>query len=170
MWQENVKLYMRKLDQLSEYTKKTYSLVWGQFSQAMRSRVEEVEDFHDIALCFDPIRLLTEIKLIAFNVQNHQHLPVAIYKTARSFTLSRQGKNDSVQTYYKTFCSHIQVVDEASGGSGIGVGDKLYDIELDELDPAGTNGNHTIAQKRLAKASARENYLAVCFIIGADES
>ena len=27
MWQENVKLYMRKLDQLNDYMKKTYSLV-----------------------------------------------------------------------------------------------------------------------------------------------
>ena len=29
MWQENVNLYMRKLDQLTGYTKKTYSLVRG---------------------------------------------------------------------------------------------------------------------------------------------
>ena len=78
MWQENVKLYMRKLDQLSEYTNKTYSLVWGQCSQVIQPRVEEAADFPDITLHFDPIRLLTEIKLIAFNVQSHQHLPVAI--------------------------------------------------------------------------------------------
>ena len=145
---------MRKLDQLSEYTKKTYSLVWGQCIQAMRSRVEDVSDFPDIALHFDPIRLLTEIKLIALNVQSYQHLHIAIYKTTRSFTLSQQSRNDSVQTYYETFCSHIQVVDEASGG--IAVGDKLYGVELSELAPAGNNRNHTIAQKRLAKASARE--------------
>jgi len=35
MWQENVKFYMRKLDQLSEYTQKKYSLVWGQCSQVL---------------------------------------------------------------------------------------------------------------------------------------
>ena len=62
MWQENVKLYMRKLDQLNEHTKKTYSLVWGQCSQAMGSRVEELADFPDIATHFDPMRLLPQIK------------------------------------------------------------------------------------------------------------
>ena len=168
MWQENVKIYMRKIDQLSESTKKTYSLVWGQCSRAMRSRVEEVVEFPDILSHFDPIRLLTEIKLIAFNVQSHQHLPVAMYKTLRSFMLCRQGRNDSVQTYYETFRSHIQVVEEASGG--IAAGNKLYDIEIDKIVPAGNTGNYTIAQKRTAKATARENYLAVCFIMGSDKS
>ena len=134
MWQENVKLYMRKLDQLSEYMKKTYSLVWGQCSQAMRSRIEEAADFQDIASHFDPIRLPMEIKMISFNVQSHQYLPVAMYKTSRSFMLSRQGRNDSVQTYHDTFCSHVQVVDEASGG--ISVGSKLYDMEIEAPDAA----------------------------------
>lgn len=50
------------------------------------------------------------------------------------------------------------------------VGDKLYDIEMDELVLAGNNNNHTIAQMRLTKASARENYLAICFITEADKA
>ena len=58
-------------------------------------------------------------------------------------------------------------MDEASGG--IAVGEKLYDVELNEL-PAGNNEKHTIAQKRLAKASERENYLVICFIVGADKA
>ena len=130
----------------------------------MRSRVEESADFLDIATHFDPIRLLTQIKLIAFNIQSHQHLPVAIYKVSRSFMLSIQGKNDSVQTYYESFCSYVQVLDEASGG--ISVGNKLYDVRIKEIIPAGSGGKHTITQQRVAKVSARENYLAIYFIMG----
>lgn len=106
--------------------------------------------------------------MIALNVQSHQYLPVVIYKTVKSFMTSRQGRNDSIHNFYKAFCSHIQVVSEASGR--LAIGDKLYDFELDELVATCNNGRHTAWQKMLSAELAKKAYLVIYLIMETDKA
>ena len=98
--------------------------MWGQYNPIMRAKIEEVENFENIAAAYEPIELLNLIKQIVYDIKSRQYLLVAMYKTLCAFMVAKQGQTEIVQACYETFKSHIQVVKEANGG--LGVGNKLY--------------------------------------------
>jgi len=58
------------------------------------------------------IELLKEIKLIVFDTQSHHYLPLSVYKTLRTFMMSRQDKHVSRKKYREAFQNQVTVLDQ----------------------------------------------------------
>ena len=59
-------------------------------------------------------------------------------------------------------------MDEISGG--IVVGNKLYDVAIKEITPAGCGGNTHDCATEARQGISKKNHLAICFIMRVDKS
>jgi hypothetical protein len=73
LWEKQVDKYVKKGSWLAEHVKSLYSFVWGQCSEAMRQKVEAVENFEIISNASDGIALLNAIKNADYNYQSQKY-------------------------------------------------------------------------------------------------
>lgn len=64
-WDRFYMLYLNKVEKLEDELAMVYSIVWGQCSEAMRTKIRERDDFHDAHRASNPIKLLEIIKSVA---------------------------------------------------------------------------------------------------------
>ena len=87
-----------------------FSLVWGQFTDAMQAKVEAAPTYKQIADKKDGIESMKLLKDIAFNILNQHSLLHAIHKAKCGFFLQFQGRQfpvkDCLEQLLLTFLVH----------------------------------------------------------------
>ena len=157
IWEKQVDLSVKKVDQLQTNIQLLFSLVWGQCTDVMQSKVEASTTYKAIANSNDGIELLKLIKDIAFIFSSQKYLPHAIHDAKRRFFLQFQGRQLNVKDYLDQFTIHVNVRDHI--GANI-----VNDTGILEQLAQGA------AITDVHKNEAREQYLAAAFIMGADRS
>ena len=69
IYKERVKIYVSRKDRYEENKDKLYSIIWGQCSNAMQSKLQNKTTFQDIDDNGQCLNLLKEIKGIIFNFE-----------------------------------------------------------------------------------------------------
>jgi len=166
IWEKEIDEYVKEKAKLKQNVKALYSLVWGQCSDAMRAKLEGQQGHEAMSKRADGIGLLKAIKSIVYNFQDQKYLPEALFEANRRFYSCNQGK-DSAQDYHTQFQNTVDVIEHCGGQIGndpgivAAVARDLGHTDLSTIDPA--------EYSKVTKL-AKERYLAVGFLLGADKS
>ena len=132
----------------------------------MRSQLLGLSTFDDIDKNLDGLKLLNVVKGIVYQFQSHKYLPHAIHASVRQFYMLQVGKYNTAAAYQEQFLNIVDDID-ATGGSIGNHKEVLKAIAKEESIDIDTSPPE---QMKAMKAVAKENYLAVVFILSADQS
>ena len=99
IFSEQVKEYAKQMSRLQENIKRLWALVWGQFSDTIRTRIQALDMYNDMHTASDGLHLLIAIKNLMFNVQEQKYVPLSIHLAKRQFVLLSQGRNTVGECY-----------------------------------------------------------------------
>lgn len=160
IWEKQIDQYVKRLDQLEENIRTLYSIVWGQCTDALIAKVEATTDYAAASLDNNGIELLKIIKSIAFNFQSQKYLAQAVHEAKRRFYTQFQGKTMTPQEYLEQFNDHIDILTHV--GAVIGPDTSIVH------QIAGPTVVAADAITDAHRLEARNKYLAVAFLLGAD--
>ena len=166
VWEKKCDSFAKREEALEQNIQRLHALVMGQCTENMCAALLSVPGIEDIDEKLDGLRLLKAIKGIVYVFHTQKYLPHAIHESLRRFYCLQQGKTVTTAAYQQQFINIVDVID-ATGGS---IGDhkeilkSVADEEGIDVDTA------TAAQLKKLQVAAKERYLAVAFILNADQS
>ena len=116
----------------------------------------------------DGIALLRAIKTTSFQFQQQKHPCISIHISKRKLYVLSQQEHMSNHYYFQKFKNTVDVL-EANGGS-IGDDPLLINQILQRTRPRATMETASRTMINEAKEEAKQEYLAVAFLMGADRS
>jgi hypothetical protein len=93
-----------------------YSLVRGQCTDVIRTRIETLDTYFDMSSESQALKLLKAIRDIVFNFQSQKYPKHALHEALCRFFLQEQDKNITYQSYLETFQNCVDVI-ECCGGT-----------------------------------------------------
>ena len=110
IWEKKVDEYVKRSSYMDENVKKVFSLVWGQCTEALRAKLQGIDDFKAMWDSGDGLALLKAIKTICFRFESQKNIAHAIHDAKRRFYMLSQGKSTITQ-YLETFKNVVDVID-----------------------------------------------------------
>ena len=164
MFAEEIKEHVKRTRKLDENIKFLWSVLWAQSSQAIRNRLEALNNYETMKQDSNGLALLIAIKDLLYNVQDRKYVPLSIHLAKRQFYLNSQGCSVSVANYYEQFNNTIDMLEHcrASLGEDDGIITKV--LEHHDVEPS----TATATQKENARIEAQEWYYGLAFLMGAD--
>jgi hypothetical protein len=95
---------------------KLYSLIWGQSTKSTQSKLETHEEFHDIRIAYDKLKLIKILREFVFKSDDRQHKYKAEDQAKRNYYNLRQTPEMSCQEYFERVRNIVDVI-ESLGGS-----------------------------------------------------
>ena len=165
MFAEEVKEYVKRTRKLDENIKFLWTVLWAQSSQAVRNRLEALNNYETMKQDSNRQELLIAIKDLLYNVQDRKYVPLSIHLAKRQFYLNSQGHSVSIANYYEQFNNTIDMLEhcDASLREDDGIIAKV--LEHHEIEPS----TATATQKEDAQMEAQEWYYGLAFLMGADQ-
>ena len=164
VWEKQIDQYVKKMDQLDENIRTLYSIIWGQCTEAMKAKLESMTEFQGASLYNNGVELLKIVKTVCFNFASQKYLPQAIHEAKRRFYQQCQGKYMNAQDYLEQFTNHVDVLTHV--GAVIGPDTSIVASLAGMNATTGLPNPATDAHR----IEARELYLAVSFLLGADRA
>eukprot|EP00978_Attheya_sp_CCMP212_P029308 scaffold103639_cov67-Attheya_sp.AAC.7 len=103
---------------LEENLKTLYSLVWGHCTDAIRTRIEALDNYQMMESDADGLKLLRMIKDLVFNFQSQKYLPLVLDESKARFYYWKQGKYSTPQVYLEQFQNMVDVIEHSGGTIG----------------------------------------------------
>lgn len=167
--QQEVNSYIKRRDLYETNKDALYSIIWGQCSEALQAKLEATTNFPDYDPIRCPIGLLKDIKQVSLKFENVTFKAFAIDDANLALLSFYQTRQDSLHQYYSKFKDLADALEHY--GADIGTDMALIrDVaERDGFKDVSllTTSHHDYDKYR---AAAREQYLAVRFLRGADRS
>ena len=139
------------------------TIVCDPLGTIIHAKVEAHPGFDEIRMDSDGVHLLNEIELIMLNVQEQRYLLLSIHQTKYNFYHLLQGKQ-SLEQYYQWFNMLVHVLEQTQltlwNDPGL-IQDRLTTIAIDVTAPMAL-------EMTQAQNEAKEIYLAIAFLSGAD--
>jgi hypothetical protein len=164
IFNEEIRQFVRNKAAIIAAMKAIYSVIWGQCSEGLRSKLKSNSSYVTISADANSLALLKEIRSEMTGFKKRNYLPHSVHSIMREFYNLSQGKHRTNQEYYDEFNNLVAAVDEC--GAMIARHPTLYDEALDEI--AFDVDNASADEISEAKSISRERYLAVAFLLGAD--
>ena len=165
IYTEQIKLFAKREDVLHENLRSTYSLIYGQCTDALRERIKAHEDYPRADRRADALLLLAIIKACMYRAQHNRNPQHMIHEAVRQFYLYRQDKGMTCEAYRRGFVNLVEVAEMA--GASIGRDDNAV-RDILRAERTFDIGNPSPAERVAAERQAKEQYLAVAFLLGAN--
>ncbi|CAB9514293.1 expressed unknown protein [Seminavis robusta] len=163
IFKQEVSAFVKGRDKLKENRQNAFSLIWGQCSDNIRTKVKSSTSFDKLSAEADVIGLLQGVRTVMLQFQTRKYQPLAILESKRRVINFRQGKL-TVGEYYRLFKQKVEATEHNGGSFG-------YETTLIQAAlPTGTTiDSATAAEMAAAVAIVRDRTLSVMFLSGADE-
>ena len=102
-WQKKLDMIFKREQQLDSNLKSAYSLIWGQCTELLRTKIEGVKSYKVIKEAQDAIQLLKEIKSITFKFEEQRYIHHCIYMAKKNFYTTRKKPEVSVNKFLDQF-------------------------------------------------------------------
>jgi len=168
IWKHEVRRCVKRESYLRNSLARLYLLIWERCTTSMRMRLENIDDYADIARDYDVIRLIKAIKRVTFGFDGWAYIPAALHNAKKYFYLMRQDKSMTDYDYLERFRNQVSVIEEY-GGSLIGHDSVLVIDQLKEMDPGLTPQTADAKQMEEATEKAKEKYLACALLNSSDQ-
>jgi hypothetical protein len=166
IWEKEVDEYVKRKIYLFENVRTLYSLVWGQCTDIMRSKLEGLDRFEKISSDGDGLELLKAIKEIVYQFQSQKYLPHSLHESKQRFYQCTQGKYLTAAQYLEKFQNIVDVIEQTGGSVGVDPGIESALITEKGMDATKMSADEVEENKK----DAQGRYLAVAFLLGADRN
>jgi hypothetical protein len=95
IFKEKIQMYVKIESSIETTMKSLYDLLWGQYSETLRSRLRGHDDYIAYSTRADRMALLKAVHAEMTGFHNKQYLPLALHKIMRDFYSRSQGKHRS---------------------------------------------------------------------------
>ena len=116
LFQERLKAYVSRENQLKDNIVKVYGLVWRQCTSALQAVLKGHEGYTLCATTHDLVWILTEIKKVVSGVDVKANSHDTLFDALQTLFNMRQQQNESNDHYLERFNSNVHTVDMAKGG------------------------------------------------------
>jgi Reverse transcriptase (RNA-dependent DNA polymerase)/Zinc knuckle len=157
-WENEADDWFSRTKLIRQHIKTLYSVVWGQCSEAMKTKLQTHDDFPAKDLLADCAWLLKEIKAITFQFEGQRYLFLSLDDAHCDLCAYRQGPLESISIYHNTFKNMVDVLEHYGGNFGTDDG-LIQAASLHPLAPFGT-----LALKKFT----RNRSIALAFLKRAD--
>ena len=164
MFAEEVKEHVKRTRKLDENIKFLWTVLWAQSLQAVRNRLEALNNYETMKQDSNGLELLVAIKDLLYNIQNQKYVPLSIHLAKQQFYLNSQGHSVSVANYYEQFNNTIDMLEHCGASLGEDDGIITKVLEHHDIEPS----RATATQKENAQIEAQEWYYGLAFLMGAD--
>jgi len=159
-WDNKIDGIIKREDIFESNMKMSFSLVWGQCSDSVNSKMEAQTNFTTIFTTSDSLALLKLLKQDAYKLQSQNYEVQAKYKANwRLFNLLKYWNIDN-KSFLDRFTNFFSVV-EHGGGSMI----DYEDIEKRLAEPSLTQQTATQDQMKVAKDNAQDKLLYGAYLM-----
>ena len=163
---KKVNSYVRRDSILDENIQKGYSLVLGQCTELLKSKLKTTSNWDTISTDFDLLGLIASIKSVLFKFEDHRYLPLSLHYANMNFFSFRQH-NLIITQQLEKFTNLVDMAEYFEG--------QMHDKALVDIDVSMSPDTkdvewadiHTNRQGKL-NSQAQEIYLACAFISQAD--
>ena len=155
---------MNRISTLDENVQKSYSLVLGQCTDLLNSKLKQSNEWHVTSTTYDLLILIRIIRTITFKFDEQKYLPLALHQAKANFYNIRQG-NLSNAEYLEKFNN---VVDIMTAYNGQLHDQAITDIATDTVHVGVDYDTLTSAQQAILQENAKDMYLACAFLCQSD--
>jgi len=145
---------------LDDNIQKTYSLVIGQCTDLLQSKLKQQAQWAKISKDQDAIALIGLIKTITFKFEDQKSLPLALYLSKANLYNLRQSTTNN-HDYLQRFQN---LVDVATAYNGQLHDQAIVNIVTERLHPGSTYAALTAANQQAVQTASSKLYLAIMFI------
>ena len=171
IWDYEFKAFMARKTTLRTNCEKLFSLLLGQSTPAMRSKLESRDDWKSIKSGYLVVSLLSALRDVTYKFEGHKNPYLSIHLAQRDAFLIKQGNNESITSYKERHDAVVGVL-EGIGGDGIWTNTVSTEMELLAIDASltiesvtqGTNADDMLTLANAMKI-AREKALAMNFLM-----
>ena len=157
--------YIKRKSMLDDNVQKAYSLVIGQCTDLLQSKLKQQANRTTLSQEQDAIALISLIKTITFRFEDQKFLPLALYQSKANLYSLRQA-NMTNHEYLQRFQN---LVDVATAYNGQLYDQAIINIACSRADPIIADYSAlNAAQQTVIKNAASELYLATMFIHQSD--
>ena len=160
-YDKELKLHVKEKRAVKTAVKNMFKIVWGQCSEAMKTKLKSHHDYETVSTKSDTIKLLTIIRQEMTGFTERRYLPHALHAMLRKFYTLSQGRRSN-REYYDYFTNLVDALEEVGANIGAHSGIEKQVLEEHDINPARASD----AEKQAAKTKAKERYLAVAFLLG----
>jgi hypothetical protein len=155
--------YDKKLEGRDRNEQRIYALTLGQCSQALRNRMEAHNDWNDTDRRSSVIGLLTIVQVCMTLRQTRKHEVHSLFE-AETTVFAYKQKLVSNHEYYEKFKDNVANAERL----GSDIGQHMGRITTILNKTAADSSAPTIAERAAAQLTAKDEYLAICFIMNSD--
>ena len=138
IWEIEITKYIKRRDKIQANLKKLFSLVWGQCTELMRTKLQQMPSYEEINAHQDSIGLIKSIKGLTFKFDLKQYAPMAMVNIDTRLYKFTQGRQVTDALYYEQFKSLVEVIEHYQGEIGHHPKLILQELEMiakDRFDP-----------------------------------
>ena len=176
IWEIEITEYIKRRDKIKANLKKLFSLVWGQCTELMRTKLQQMPSFDQINAHQDSIGLIKLIKGLTFKFDLKQYAPMAMVNIDTRLYKFTQGRQVTDALYYEQFKSLVEVIEHYQGEIGhhpkliLQELEKIAEDRFDPETPLASIASMSPSVLLDATENARQKYLACLFLNGADKT
>ena len=118
IFREEVKEFVKRTQKLEEHVQLLWALLWGQASDAVRTKLEARRDHEDMRQWSAGVELLNAIKDLMYNVQELKYVPLAIHLARCHFYSSFQQHHVDAVHYLEQFNNRVDILERCGAAMG----------------------------------------------------
>jgi hypothetical protein len=168
IWQEDYKTKKKNKEEYEENKQRAHALVWGQCSPELRNKVKAAANYGTVSADQDVVELLLLIRGFCCSFDDQRQGTWALQQAKKKAYLFVQREGMSNTDYMEEFLANISVVETYGGEWGQELG--LIRAKLEADNTVVDVDNPTPDELERAKTAAKEDYLAMMFLSGADKT
>ena len=82
---KKIDLYVKRDGILDENLQKSYSLIFGQFTELLKSKLKSSVNWDAMSSTYDMFALLETIKMIIYKFEDQKYLPLSLHNAKTNF-------------------------------------------------------------------------------------
>ena len=110
IWGKEYDLYIKQNTKYDQDKAKTYEVIWGRCTKAMKNRIEKLGSYESIEENNSVIELLKAIKKQVFDANDRKHPSLRMVLAWRKLCNCKQQEDEDLIDYYRRFVGMIEMV------------------------------------------------------------
>ena len=115
IWEGELKGLAGRRNNLADRLIQAYAIIWDQCSPTVKSKLEQLDNYDQVALNKDPVELLDEIKNIICGRERHKPPVYSMVELIRSLATFYQKDHKTNEQYKEEFESLWEMVEQQGG-------------------------------------------------------
>ena len=156
IFSSEIDTYVKRTDEYCRNKSTMYSIILGQCTEPLITKLEAMDEYEDINSASDAIRLLQAIRQIAFEYESQKYPFIAMYLALKQYYMAYQKKYVTAAAYLENFSNNEDVIKQIGGLLCCYPSLINYILRKHEIDPSSASPD----QMKKAKKEAEDRYSA----------